>query len=507
MTNNEGAKRRKGATPAASHLSRRFILITAALAISALFVACPANAVLGDIQSLHHATGNSGAPGGGSTTAPSISLSKASLSFAAQVGGGNPSMQTISVTNSGAGTLSGLTETVSYTTGSGWLTVSFDKSTAPATLTAQSTTGTLSAGTYKATVTVASNVSGVQSQTIPVSFVVSASGTTQYTLTVSNDGYGTTNPAGSESVNSGASTNISATPSSGYHFDHWAIINGTPQITNADSASTTVLLSGNAAIEAVFAPTTYTLSFQNDGHGSSTPSTPQTVDSGAATSISATPTTGYTFSHWGVISGSPSITNVNSASTTVTLSSGNATIEAYFTIVQSQLTVDVSGVGSTSPSGTVTVNYGASTSITATPTNNYTFITWEVTSGSATIRNLSALSTSVTLTEGNATIRADFRPPAPNSVAASKGTYTNYVLVSWQTVAGSSVTYDVYRSTSSSGPFTNIVGSTTSSGGAGAIATFDDTTAAAGTDYYYEVSCSDVSYMSPNSSPAVLGYR
>ena len=64
---------------------------------------------------------------GGSPTTPAnnaaISLATTTVSFGAQVGSGNPTAQTVNVTNSGTGTLSGLTVgTIAYGAGaSGWL--------------------------------------------------------------------------------------------------------------------------------------------------------------------------------------------------------------------------------------------------------------------------------------------------------------------------------------------------------------------------------------------------
>jgi hypothetical protein len=83
----------------------------------------------------------------------------------------------------------------------------------------------------------------------------------------------------------------------------------------------------------VGAATTYTLTIQNDGHGSTTPSSSAAPTKSVAYNIIATPkNAGWTFLNWKVVSGS-SVTfgNANAASTTVTLASGNATIMANFT--------------------------------------------------------------------------------------------------------------------------------------------------------------------------------
>jgi hypothetical protein len=103
---------------------------------------------------------------------PIIWLSSSSLSFSATYQGANPSAQTLSVYNAGGGSLSGLSASVSYGSGSGWLSATVNPTTVPATLTVQPSLGVLTTGTYTATVTVSSSVTGVTSQTVSVTFTV-----------------------------------------------------------------------------------------------------------------------------------------------------------------------------------------------------------------------------------------------------------------------------------------------------------------------------------------------
>jgi hypothetical protein len=104
---------------------------------------------------------------------PSIGLSLASLTFSGTVGAvSDPSSQGVTISNSGGGSLTGLSASISYGSGSGWLGVSLNTATAPATLTVQPSTGTLALGTYTATITVSSSISGVSPQTVNVTFNV-----------------------------------------------------------------------------------------------------------------------------------------------------------------------------------------------------------------------------------------------------------------------------------------------------------------------------------------------
>ncbi len=106
---------------------------------------------------------------------PVISLSPTSVSFAVWGGATTlPGAQNVLVTNSGGGTLSGLTATIQYNAGaSGWLTPTFSGgTTAPTTLQLRPNATSIGAGTHTATVTVSSSIAGVASKTVSVSYTV-----------------------------------------------------------------------------------------------------------------------------------------------------------------------------------------------------------------------------------------------------------------------------------------------------------------------------------------------
>lgn len=104
---------------------------------------------------------------------PAIGLNPTSATFTTTAGGSDPTPQTVSVTNAGIGTLSGLAVSITYVTGTpGWLAAGLSTTTAPSTLTLTPTLGSLAAGTYTATATVSSTLSGVAPQTVSVTFTV-----------------------------------------------------------------------------------------------------------------------------------------------------------------------------------------------------------------------------------------------------------------------------------------------------------------------------------------------
>jgi hypothetical protein len=105
---------------------------------------------------------------------PLIALSSTSRSFNAQQGGAKPAPQTVSISNGGGGTLTGLGISISYTGGqpTGWLNASLNRRTAPSTLALTASTGSLAAGTYTASVSVTSAAADNSPQTVAVTFTV-----------------------------------------------------------------------------------------------------------------------------------------------------------------------------------------------------------------------------------------------------------------------------------------------------------------------------------------------
>src|SRR5882672_5592079 len=98
---------------------------------------------------------------------PAIGASPTSLSFAATQGGANPANQTVSISNTGGGTLSW-----SASDNAAWLSLSPASGTGNATVTLTAATGTLTAGSYSGLVTL--SATGATPVTVPVAFTVAA---------------------------------------------------------------------------------------------------------------------------------------------------------------------------------------------------------------------------------------------------------------------------------------------------------------------------------------------
>ncbi len=227
-----------------------------------------------------------------------------------------------------------------------------------------------------------------------------------YRLTVTTDGHGTT--TGSENVAHGTPVTISARPDTGYHFTGWQVTEGSATVADSTADTTLVTLeSGNATVSAAFAINHYRLTLQTNGSGTAEGAPENdTVAHGEAVALTATPGSGYYFFKWQVVSGKAQIAQPDSAATTVTLKSGDATIEAVFTMKTYWLTTATDDKGTVS--GTGSVAQGVPAPIVATPDPGYHFTGWWVTTGSATVADAAAESTTVTLETGDATVKATF---------------------------------------------------------------------------------------------------
>jgi len=145
---------------------------------------------------------------------PAIGTSPTSLSFMAQQGGGNPTAQTLTISNTGGGTLSW-----SASDSTTWLSLSPASGTGNGAVTATVATGTLTAGSYSGTITL--SATGTASVTIPVALTITAApvppaigksptslsftaqagaNPTTQTLTISNAGGGTLSWSASDSA-------------------------------------------------------------------------------------------------------------------------------------------------------------------------------------------------------------------------------------------------------------------------------------------------------------------
>ena len=147
-------------------------------------------------------------------------------------------------------------------------------------------------------------------------------------------------------------------------------------------------------------PPTYVLTVNGgSGGGSYTSGTNVAIAANAAPS-------GQVFDKWTVSAGSPTIANVNAASTTLTMPVSNVTISATYKAATFTLTVNSgSGGGSYASRANITITANAAPAGQA-------FDKWTISSGSPTIGNVNASSTTLTMPASNATVSATYKSAA-----------------------------------------------------------------------------------------------
>jgi BACON domain-containing protein/fibronectin type III domain protein len=143
-----------------------------------------------------------------------ISLSPTGLAFSATQGGSDPAAQTVTISNSGTGTLNW-----SVSTTAGWLSLSSVSGTAPASFTVTAITPGLAAGTYSTTITVTGVGATNTPQTIPVDLTVAASTSSTSTSTSSTSTSTSTSSTSSSTTSTSTSTITTASASLSWNPD------------------------------------------------------------------------------------------------------------------------------------------------------------------------------------------------------------------------------------------------------------------------------------------------
>jgi photosystem II stability/assembly factor-like uncharacterized protein len=177
------------------------------------------------------------------TDAYAINYSQVSTPQLSLVGGTYTTDQSIAITDSTSGS-----PTIYYTTDGSNPTTSSNVYTLAIPVTGPNTTETIKALAVK---------TGMADSTVAsVTYTILY----QYMLTVNAASGGSTSPSGTQAVNHGAATSITATPNTNYVFVNWTVTSGTGvSFGSAGSASTTVTLtSGPATIQANFFKSVFT---------------------------------------------------------------------------------------------------------------------------------------------------------------------------------------------------------------------------------------------------------
>ncbi len=198
---------------------------------------------------------------------------------------------------------------------------------------------------------------------------------TTYTVTVTNDGHGTAS-ADVASGAEGTEVTLTATPSEGYRFKEWLVVSGAVTVTDNKFTIGTA----NVEVKAIFELIpTYTVTVTNDGHGTASADIASGAE-GTEVTLTATPSEGYRFKEWQVVSGGITVTNNK-----FTIGTANVEVKAIFELIPTY-TVTVTNDSHGTASADVTSGIeGTEVTLTATPSEGYRFKEWQVVSGGVTI--------------------------------------------------------------------------------------------------------------------------
>ena len=226
-------------------------------------------------------------------------------------------------------------------------------------------------------------------------------------ITASAGAGGTISPSGYVSVPYGGNQTFTITPNTGYQIAA-VLVDGSAA--GAVASYTFSNVTSAHTISATFAIQMFTITATAQTGGTITPSGAVSVAYGASQAFTIAANTGYQLTD--VLVDGASIGAVTSYTFTNVIASHTISVQVTALIYYS-LTVANDGNGTTAPSGTVSVQQGVATAISATPNTGYVFGSWSVTAGAATIANATSQTTQVTLTSGNATVTAAFAQGAP----------------------------------------------------------------------------------------------
>ena len=258
-----------------------------------------------------------------------------------------------------------------------------------------------------------------------------------YTVTISNDGNGSTNPSGAQSnITEKDGISISADAAENFAFTSWTIVSGTGTFDAQNSASTKFYPTSDATIKATFHSTiTNSLSVVAGANIESVAGSTDPIILGESYEISATPAHGYKFNIWTAEPAeNAAFDNASSATTQVKVQNGSVTVTASATEILAELiTANAFDAGAPSiaaPTASAT-KIGVATTATVTATaapSGYKFTGWTLTNCERTdggADNATEITVKSTGTDAGATVTANYEINKYYVVGSFNGWNTN----------------------------------------------------------------------------------
>jgi hypothetical protein len=201
-------------------------------------------------------------------------------------------------------------------------------------------------------------------------YVTVAGAPSAHTVTASAGTGGAISPAGSATVNDGATKTYTVTPNAGYDISS---VGGTCGGVLSVNTYTTQPIAADCMVTAAFAQIAYIVTASAEAGGTISPSGSAVVNYGETRAFTVTPDAGYSISSvtgcGGSLSGSTYTTGAIAANCTVTATF--ATSDAFGLTAAHTVTASAGTGGTISPSGDALVGYGAAMPYMITPDAGY----------------------------------------------------------------------------------------------------------------------------------------
>ena len=182
-----------------------------------------------------------------------------------------------------------------------------------------------------------------------------------YTITYNCDEADSGCPEEAESQTALPDPLPSAPTKSGYYFDGWY----TTSAKTVEAMAGGTLTSDTTLYAKWLANHTVTVSY---GTGGTASAASTTVAQTKTTAITATPSTGYTFSSWAVSGTGATLSSTSTNPTTLTMGTANATVTASFAAKSYTLTLDKNHSSASAAASTSSVDYDATSFTPTAPT-------------------------------------------------------------------------------------------------------------------------------------------
>lgn len=195
----------------------------------------------------------------------------------------------------------------------------------------------------------------------------------QYTITAGAAAGGTITPSGTTAVAHGGSQAYTVTPATGYIISTVGIDGVATTVNGATFSHTFSNVTEDHEIFANFQLKTYTVTTTQPANGLISPIGIQTVDHGSSVTVHVTPNAGYDIENIKVNGTNVTFTAdaTGAASHTISNITANTTVTATMKIQKFTITATAGANGAITPSGTATVNYGATQAYTITANAGY----------------------------------------------------------------------------------------------------------------------------------------